>query len=528
MVSIPIPDSVTEIGEQAFYGCAKLQKVIIPNSVTKIGWLAFHSCESLTEIVLPNSITEINSLFCDCTSLTNVNIPNSVTDIDSDAFAYCTSLTTITIPDSVRNIYETAFQGCKKLKKVIIPDSVTQIYESAFEDCEELEEVVLSNSLIRIDDFAFRGCSNLKSIFIPASVEYIGYGVFDKCLGLQTIAVDQANKHYDSRDHCNAIIQKYGNRILLSCTNTIIPDSVTDLDDFKGGCYGEKSIIIPDTVTAIGGGAFEGCANLTDVTIGKSVSRIGNLAFKDCINLKTINLLHRLVRVGEDIFEGCTSLEAINIPAHASNYYKIHLPEELHDLIEEIPTKKLPDSEEAFAKAPLRFMSMPPQQVFLMEQFYDAVLDRISIDEKRYSPRETQVINGVLNGKSLKELGTELHLYSGRVREIWEKCLIKLPYWSEIIQHQAAEIERLKREILELKNPDKEYSPYLSMSLEDCDFSVRTVNCLKEAGIETVADLVKHHRADLLKFRNFGKKSLTELGEWLEAHGLSFGMGIDS
>ena len=66
----------------------------------------------------------------------------------------------------------------------------------------------------------------------------------------------------------------------------------------------------------------------------------------------------------------------------------------------------------------------------------------------------------------------------------------------------------------------------LNQKLQDMDLSVRALNCLKAAEVETLGELVKYHRADLLKFRNCGKKSLTELDELLERNGLAFGMDI--
>jgi DNA-directed RNA polymerase subunit alpha len=66
----------------------------------------------------------------------------------------------------------------------------------------------------------------------------------------------------------------------------------------------------------------------------------------------------------------------------------------------------------------------------------------------------------------------------------------------------------------------------LNQRLLDMDLSVRAQNCLKTAEVETLGDLVKFHRADLLKFRNFGKKSLSELDELLERNGLAFGMDV--
>ena len=66
----------------------------------------------------------------------------------------------------------------------------------------------------------------------------------------------------------------------------------------------------------------------------------------------------------------------------------------------------------------------------------------------------------------------------------------------------------------------------LNQRLQDMDLSVRALNCLKAAEVDTLGELVKFHRSDLLKFRNCGKKSLTELDELLERNGLAFGMDI--
>ena len=66
----------------------------------------------------------------------------------------------------------------------------------------------------------------------------------------------------------------------------------------------------------------------------------------------------------------------------------------------------------------------------------------------------------------------------------------------------------------------------LDLMLESEPISVRCMRCLRAAEVVTYRDLVKHHRSDMLKFRNFGKKSLMELDELLESKGLSWGMEV--
>jgi len=68
----------------------------------------------------------------------------------------------------------------------------------------------------------------------------------------------------------------------------------------------------------------------------------------------------------------------------------------------------------------------------------------------------------------------------------------------------------------------------LKTKLVDMDLSVRALNCLKAADVDTLGDLVSFNKNDLLKFRNFGKKSLTELDELVESKGLTFGMNVSA
>lgn len=94
--SITIPDSVREIGYEAFKGCSMLTEVRMPGNLTGVGGSAFSNCSSLTEITIPNRVTVIgNSAFLNCSSLTEITIPDSVTTIISWAFSGCNSLQTV-------------------------------------------------------------------------------------------------------------------------------------------------------------------------------------------------------------------------------------------------------------------------------------------------------------------------------------------------------------------------------------------------------------------------------------------------
>jgi DNA-directed RNA polymerase subunit alpha len=86
-------------------------------------------------------------------------------------------------------------------------------------------------------------------------------------------------------------------------------------------------------------------------------------------------------------------------------------------------------------------------------------------------------------------------------------------------ESSTAEADKYDEEILHMRQ-------LLKTKLVDMDLSVRALNCLKAAEVDTLGDLVTFTKSDLMKFRNFGKKSLTELDELVETKGLTFGMDI--
>ena len=273
LISVTIPNSVTTISEYTFNGCSGITTVSIPNGVISIGSHAFYGCYNLTAVTIPNSVTSIGDYaFSACSNMTSIAIPNSVTRIGDGAFNRCSELTSVTIPNSVTSIAYATFSECSSLTSVDIPHSVTSIGSYAFQRCVSLTSVEIPNSVTSIGGEAFAKCESLTSLTVPFSVTTIGSFAFGECIGLTLITVDTGNINYDSRDNCNAIIEKSTNTLVSGCKNTIIPNSVTSIGDHAfQGCKGLTSVIIPNSVTSIGYSAFCDCNSLSAIMIDKEI-----------------------------------------------------------------------------------------------------------------------------------------------------------------------------------------------------------------------------------------------------------------
>lgn len=207
-------------------------------------------------------------------------------------------------------------------------------------------------------------------------------------------------------------------------------------------------------------------------------------------------------------------------------------------------------------------MEKPSRLVRMIQSLID------SIDNEIMGERERNILKEYLDGSEFEAIGDEYGLTRERTRQIVEKAMQKLgslePYGDvlnrcndteaenkmmrSLLKKQDAELAELRERLNikveqeknktaeekamdELSEQDKEVLGLLNTRLVDMNLTVRSLNCLKAADLETFGDLVKCKKIDLLKQRNFGKKSLGELDDLLETmsniHGIKFYFGMD-
>jgi len=283
---------VTRIDDFAFEGM-NISSVSIPSSITSIGNWAFANT-TMRALTIPGNVNSIGDFaFAFNTMLLNVTLHSGVTSIGSSAFSHNHNLRSIIIPDSLTRIEDSLFAENIRLTDITIPNSVTSIGANAFantgliNNTNSTTTIIIPNSVTSIDGGAFRGWTSNHIIFV--------------CGRLYLPDVRENNWSGNARVIWTQDGFEVENNLLVRYTGT------------------QGHVVIPNSVTAIGEGAFRGNSYMESVVIPSSVLVIDANAFRDNAQLRTVILerpafMGSITILGANAFGGTTNLTRIFVP----------------------------------------------------------------------------------------------------------------------------------------------------------------------------------------------------------------------
>lgn len=249
------------------------------------------------------------------------------------------------LEEEENKIHINKYKG-SETKNIVLPSKalfenkiaeVGYIRAEAFMD-SDIESIETSNSTISMGVEAFKNCVQLKSIKLGKNLVFIADKSFIGCSSLESIIVDKDNEAYESKNNSNAIVAKKDiingqgrvvnkkNSLVLGCKNTTIPDdgSVTSIGEYAfSDCSSLDSITLPESVTSIDEGAFQGCG-FSGISMPTNTASIGALAFNKCSELNSVDLtsVDKVPACGTDVFNDCDNLTEIIVKKDLIDQYK--------------------------------------------------------------------------------------------------------------------------------------------------------------------------------------------------------------
>ncbi|MBQ8289627.1 MAG: leucine-rich repeat protein [Clostridia bacterium] len=315
LTTVKYINPITEIGENAFLGCAKLESFSVPKECTSVGASAFSGCTSLSSLDYKAASAHIpEKMLFGCASLEKFDIPTGVTSLGKEAFFGCKALTALTVGEGVTAIGEGVIGDCTSLERLSVyklPEGVTPLTMCGGTPSSSLKLVSISGGDVIVKD-AFRGFSALKSVYLPIELSEIGESAFSGCTSLEIMSIPAGV----------GSIGKYAFSGCASLPSVVIPSGVGTIPEGAFlGCSSLGSAELPRELGEIGDLAFSGCTSLAGITLGDSLTALGKSAFSGCTSLAYASLGSSVEYVSENAFSGCSSLGSVSLP---SNIKTIH------------------------------------------------------------------------------------------------------------------------------------------------------------------------------------------------------------
>ena len=342
LVTVKLPESITEVGEDIFGDCKTLRGVKLPEGVSRINKEAFYGCSILETINFPAKLTSVgDNAFSLCSKMELDNLPNSLLHVGQSAFCYVplkalkldrkveigagafsnTPITEIEMATPCDSILGETFSNCPNLTKITIGEGLKYIGYNAFSN-SPIKEANLPSTLRDISSNAFRGyssyCPFINDIQPENHIRYVGkvaYLCVDKNLEEYTIkegTVTLADNLFENwlgnatTFHIPASVEQIGNRAFAYTQIKALPEML-GLKRIGGeafyGCKNLKKLTIPETVEYIGGGAFYGCSNIWSLTYNAINAECGSFMESNA-SLEKIVIGDKVRRLPRGIFSG--------------------------------------------------------------------------------------------------------------------------------------------------------------------------------------------------------------------------------
>lgn len=235
LVSVWLPNSIVELGEELFAGCKALQKICMPE--------VFGTEEIPQCVGAGKDISLKKGMFRNCVSLKKLMFSSYVTAIGQEAFFMCTDLEEVVFQKEIKQLSKGIFHGCGKLTRLQGLDGLEIVEEEAFLDCRNLDYAILPDTLKEIGGRAFSGCDAIQILKILPAVEKIGKQAFLCCKYLKSL-------------------------LLLSESPEIMEEAFLD-------CNLLESVTVPKNCSKIAEKAFAGCENLMEIILQKDIGQVG-------------------------------------------------------------------------------------------------------------------------------------------------------------------------------------------------------------------------------------------------------------
>ena len=253
--NVTVPDWVTDVGDEAFFCCMTIRRVLLPEGLRSIGRMAFSGCAQLQSVRVPDSVTAIGDwAFTYCSLLSAIRLPEGLQYLGMGVFSSCRSLLRLDLPPSVTEVKDWSFNGCRSLQTPGLSARVNTVSYQAFSSCSGLQTVRLPEGVTAVGSHAFSNCGNLLSAYLPDSVTSVGDEAFGDCPQLAELRVPEGRVRWGRHvfSGCRALADESGFIILRGVLQEYAPPD--------GGAESPKvrDVTLPDTATDAAAEVFSG------------------------------------------------------------------------------------------------------------------------------------------------------------------------------------------------------------------------------------------------------------------------------